>query len=303
MTTIATFTSHKQMIKNVSENYASVNKSSNKISADKQYESFHEMAPNDLRLSEDLTNQVELTANRITNNKLLTSKLNEYENTVQTIQQVTEDAMRFVQVAKDSSNDNTLAIKDISTNYINEVKRLLSSNFNGEYLFSGSKTNISPISHIESISNVLPDGTITSNYYLGDNVTSAQKVSSTQDLDYAITADNESFQKLFAAFHYAAKYEESKDKADLVKSFNLMDEAQKGLNEMVAVLGSNGETVERIIQNDEVAIIDQQAALTSITSVNPELEYPKLIMKIGKLQASFMVVARASEMFIGDYIR
>ncbi len=306
MTTIpiSTMASHKNMIKAAANTFESIKKIDTQIETGKEYQNFSEIKPDALKLLNDLTNKLNTDENRLKNNKFLASKLGEYENTIQRLQEVLIEGINFIQTTLNSPGKiNTAVVGEVSTQFINEIKGFLTNSFGGGYLFSGSKTDIYPISDIANISNIMPDGTITPNYYLGDDITPTQQISDTINLDYAITADNVVFQQFFAAFHYAKQFASTGDKKNLTESLRLLNEVTDGLNALMTALGSNSAILNRVIEDEESSIKTNQEIASSIIQIDPTFKYTELAPKIEKLQAIFMLTKKASEMFIGDYLR
>jgi flagellar hook-associated protein 3 FlgL len=295
---------HKRITGATTDSYRSIDKLSKQISSQKQYDQFSEVDPHTLRVLQDLETETKISETRIQNNILLDKRLGEYENTLSSLRDVLDETLNFVQIAKNPASGRNLPISDIANSFINQVKGFLNKTYEGRHIFSGSKTDVAPVEpNVALISNISANGTISANYYRGDNVTPTQQISEFQTIDYAITANNETFQKFFAALHLTKKFEETKDYSYIAKTNDLLQDVKHGLSNMLSVIGSHSDNIRRSMHDESMSLKAKKELKSSIIDTDIPTASTEFALKQAKLQALFMLTAKTADMSILGYLK
>ena len=82
---------------------------------------------------------------------------------------------------------------------MNELASLLNTQYDGRYLFAGSRTETAPVD-MSAYSNTTSATTADTSYYQGNDELASAKVSTSQSITYGVTADNTAFEQAMRAF-------------------------------------------------------------------------------------------------------
>jgi len=235
-----------------------------------------------------------------TNNQLNISKLNTADTALNAITDIA-DKMKAMIVSANGATITTGNLPQAMTDMINSLMSQLNVTFNGSYMFGGTNTAEPPVTQA-GINTVVP-GTPSANYYSGSQANAMIRADDTTTLDFPVRADNQAFQKIFAAAKLAINAATNKDTASMSQAQQLIQEGQSDLIAVRSQLGSASTNItavnNRLQQqvtywkqlSDDVSKTDIVAAATEVSS------YQAI------LQASFQVYARISQLKLSDYLK
>lgn len=234
-------------------------------------------------------------------NNLLSKKLSEMENSIMSLTEVVQEGLNLGYKAKDPVIGPILNSDALAKQGLEKIKNLLNNQFNGQYLFSGSKVSTSPSGDFVNTSNIV-SGNITANYYQGDDDINKARISEESTIEYGITANDPAMQKLIGAFHYIIEGKTTNNPAKYVQAMDLFNEAKVDINNLVAKLGNNSKIVENQIDMDNSLSIRMRELLQSVDEVDVTEAMGELVNSQVQLQAAYMLLVRATSITLADYL-
>lgn len=222
------------------------------ISSGYQHEKFRELAKDGaVELVVSLQSRLKETTAFSKSNSTVINRLNV---AAQSVDQLTDISEKFAVLLakKRSPSGDELPFSEEVNSFIKEAQNALNVNFEGLYLFSGSKTDTPPVADSVLFSSNLGDDNVpTSNYYQGDDFIASVQSSRSQNVSYGVTASNEAFQNLFGALHLGLEAEDLTG----IQQNELLEEATALINEaidgIVAVNASIKGTASRLENQNE----------------------------------------------------
>jgi flagellar hook-associated protein 3 FlgL len=303
ITRIATSTTQDQVRASMQVAQAKLGTISKQISSGEQSDTFLGIA-NDVS-TEAFLNVKNIWENanaKVKNNSLLQNKLAEQEKTVRGLQEVASKVKLFIQTVKSPESGSQVDVVGLAKNHLHEIKNLLSSQFNGQYLFSGAKVDINPTDDIVNVSNIVL-GIPTANYYKGDDVVSSSNISDKQNLEYGIKANDPSIQKLIASLHKAIEGKTLNDPTKYTDAAALGDQSHKELSSMISKVGSNSKAIESAVKEGEKAISKFNDFIKQVQKTDEIDVLTKLPEIQTQLQVAMMLLTRINSMSLADYIK
>jgi flagellar hook-associated protein 3 FlgL len=229
-------------------------------------------------------------------------KIDSIFNSLGDILQTAQNFKKSLQLENSSSasvNDLTRAARA----GLDSVQGSLNTREGAQFIFGGSKTDVEPVQDLNAKSNII-NGTPTANYYNGDDYKFKVAVNSTLNVEYGITAADDSFKNLIAAFNFAKNVEANggSNKTELANASNLLDKAIDGIINLRATIGANQEIAKQATEMQERTRDTLQKTLGEINS--PDIV--ALSIEISSLQASltatFQNFTSISRLRLTDYI-
>lgn len=129
------------------------------------------------------------------------------------------------------------------------VAAQLNVEYNGQYLFSGSKIDVKPVLDISRNTNLMLDLNKhelvpTANYYRGDGYINSIEIFPGEVVQYGITAADETFQKMIAGLHYMRDGLSDNNKEAINKGKQLLQTSISEIQEKIMQLGFADQLVE-----------------------------------------------------------
>jgi flagellar hook-associated protein 3 FlgL len=247
-------------------------------------------------------NAVNAMAARSRNNALLQNKLSEYDNAATNLQSIASRTKLLIQQAKDPVSGSAVDVIPLAKNLLNEAKSYLNTQFNGQYIFAGSKVNVPPIGDIENNTNIVLDNP-TSNYYMGDEVVTSSRISEETFLEYGIKADDSSFQKLIGSLHQVIEARTFGDESKYNDAITWAEESSKGLSMMLSKVGSSMEAIESHLKIDEQSALRMKDFLSNIEDTDIPEAMGELMAVQAQMQAAYMLLTKINSTSLADYMR
>ncbi|MCE2927323.1 MAG: hypothetical protein LW823_06770 [Rickettsiales bacterium] len=236
------------------------------------------------------------------NNRIAMTRLDTTDNVLgQTIETVT-NLKSLIMQRRNGAVSGNLAFPEQLDGLWRRITTELNTSLEGRYLFSGTRTDVPPVS-----ATVFPslrvDGVADDGYYAGSSDNITLRADDNLDITYNVRANEPGFQKVFAALAMARKGDQTNSQDDLIKAFNF---AEQGLNEIIsarAKVNANKVTLDQIV--------DRQTSLNLYwTGVKEEIVNADLVsvstqvaLNQGILQASFQSFARINSLRLVDFLR
>jgi flagellar hook-associated protein 3 FlgL len=204
-----------------------------------------------------------------------------------------------------SSSENSVAtLKSSASEILEEFSALLNTQYEGRYLFSGSRTDTPAVDTAEASYPVqTAPSTSDTSYYLGNADAATARTSSDQLIQYGVTADNPAFEKALRALNLLRGL--STDPIDTDSITEAQALIVDGLDGVLAIqtgLSLDAAAMERAAstQQDYVDYVSSQ--VSNLRDVDIAAVAAQLSAYETQLQASYSAIGRLQNMSILNYL-
>lgn len=195
------------------------------------------------------------------------------------------------------------AINATAAEMLNEAASLMNSQFEGRYLFSGSRVDTKPVD-VSSLAAATATSAADTSYYQGDDTVTSVRVSNDDVVSYGVLASDPAFEKTLRALNIVANMTVSPLDSDaLDAASDLVLEAIDGMTTVQTKLSLNSKMLERAeqIQTDYV---DQATSMASaLGDVDVAAVAASLSTYEAQVQAAYSAIAKVQALSLVDYLR
>ena len=201
---------------------------------------------------------------------------------------------------ENSPNADIVDLTLAANTALQNIEGALNAKDGPNFLFAGGKTNIKPVNDLINTNNFV-NGVVQTNYYSGDSFKTAVDVSSSQRIEYGVTAADDAFKNAIAALNLAKEAEES-GLGDLSATGDLLDQA---LEEAITARATLGNKIKAFEDNtffqEQLKSSFEQKLADKISPDIVELSI-EVAQREASLTASFQLFATISRLTLTDYI-
>lgn len=176
----------------------------------------------------------------------------------------------------------------------------LNVDFDGKYLFAGSKTDTAPVVLDPTFAGF---GGADDTYYQGDALELSVRADSGREVTYGMTADRSGFQELIGALRAALEGDGSDDRAMLESALDLVNAALPEIAGYRSELGVRGSALEQINLAHSDAEVYLQRQISDIEDVDLTAAITRMTQDQMVVEASMATIARLSQVSLADYLR
>jgi flagellar hook-associated protein 3 FlgL len=238
----------------------------------------------------------------IDNTEVALSRLNTTQVTMEKLIEVADDAKNLILLRRNPSNGESLDFNARMEALKTTAAALLNTTFEGRYIFGGTRTDTAPvISPIPTpVSTSVPDDS----YYVGSTENLTVRVETGFELEYNVRADNEGFQKLFAAMaHGQAGHNGNGNDTILGEAFDNIKSAIEDINATQTRVNSNIVIVTDVNERHSdlkgyLKGLKEGIINTDIVGVSTQIATDQAV-----LQGAFQSFATISRLRLIDFIR
>lgn len=233
----------------------------------------------------------------IANNTLVDQRLQSMESSVSQLVDIASSFRTLLVGALNANNATVSGIDVEATNLMQQVAGILNTDFDGRYLFAGSKTNTQPVD-LNAAGFVVPPSTYPSsadtNYYLGDGNTLATQAGPDLNLSYGVRANEAAFEKLIRSLHLVstAIVSPTPDAARLNEGLRLAEEAVKELTQMVSRIGVTRSAIDTANRGHDETLLYAEKTIGEIAETDLTKAITILSGDRSSLEASFATLAQ-----------
>ncbi|MFW0777623.1 MAG: hypothetical protein ACN2B6_07895 [Rickettsiales bacterium] len=236
------------------------------------------------------------------NNKLVVTRLDTTNAILgQVIDTVTSIKNLIIQRRNDSQA-GSLAFPEQLDGLWQSLVGELNTTLEGRYIFSGTRTNIAPVS-----STVFPElaesGVPDDNYYFGSSDDITLRADDNIEFTYNVRGNDPGFQKVFAALAMARQGDISNNDSDLATAFDL---AAEGLDEIIsaqAQVNANKISIEQVIERQTSLSFYWQGLKEEISNTDLVAVSTQVAINEGILQATFQTFSKINSLRLSDFLR
>lgn len=162
---------------------------------------------------------------------------------VDQIQNIASDVAQLITNRRNSASGSSIAVDLLGQAALERIASNLNVQFDGRFLFAGSKINTRPVENIFT-SNVNSDtGEVNARYYNGDSVKPVVRSSSTEEVEYGILANETAFQQLIGAVHLAIEGHNDSDDSLLADAMDMVNSA---ISNIASIRSTASTTLQRL---------------------------------------------------------
>jgi flagellar hook-associated protein 3 FlgL len=297
---VSTLAQHQSVLNNVSKVQSELSTLQRQISSGKKANTFSEL---DVRV--EVVNAVESKIRKAEqyqdSNNLIVSRLETTNGAVNGLIDVVTEIRRVMQTARSATTPQYPIFIQTLKNNMSVAAGLLNTNVGGQYIFSGSQTNVQPVT--VPVPEPYESGTPDAGYYNGDSVALDAQLSDSLSIEYGVRADDDTFQSLFAAIHLAIEGMELEDDTKIAAAIDLIAGSNDGLLGLQAKVNTNITIVNASNDQHAATVPYLQEFLSKDTDTDIVSATTKAAIDETVLQATFQVFARVSGLKLVDYLR
>ena len=310
---ISTVSIFNNTIKNFGTVQSEIADLTRQISSGREADSFKTLGGK-TRLVLGMESQLSSTEGYLNGNEVTLLRLNQMSASLSSLQDIATD-LRNNLLTKRSAAGEELPLEEISRSQLGQVRDALNASVSGRYLFAGGRTDTPPVGDIDETTNLLTSagnllsstsedgGTVSSNYYSGDEASVTVRATDQLTIEYGITASAEPFQKLIGALNYAIRGEVQNDDDEYELAVDLVNEALDGIANLKNQVNSNIQIINGIneLHHNFKTYLGQ--TLGEQTGVDVVEATTQLSLNQTLLQATFQNFARISSLKLSDFLR
>ncbi|WP_162916796.1 flagellin [Cohaesibacter haloalkalitolerans] len=202
-------------------------------------------------------------------------------------------------VSGTSSSDQLDTLKQNAAEYLEDLKLMVNTQYQGRYLFSGSMTDTAPVDLSAYSATDLT--TVNTDYYQGDSYIQSIRLDNGQQMNYGTTATIDGIEQAFRALSYVANGNLT-DTSELADVDALLVGAQDGIIAATSKAGSTSSRLQSYIQNEEDFIAEAKEMAKDETSIDVAEAAILATSYETQLEASFSALSKIINLKLVDYL-
>jgi flagellar hook-associated protein 3 FlgL len=243
------------------------------------------------------------TSNYIDNLTAAKSAVTAAETTLQNMTDLLTDANNLVTLARNANDAETrAALAPKAQSLAESFYSLLQTQYNGQYLFSGSNAQQTPISGVATAT-AYPGSPLSTTWYEGDTQLQSTISGAGLTLQYGVLGNDDAFAKMKAGLESLWYSLKNNDVTEMDNATSALDAAKTGLSSLlgqtggqlnsIALLATTHTDQKSFVSNqlDDLEKVDMSEALTTYSAQQ------------ATLQASLLVISKMNQTSLLDYLK
>lgn len=188
---------------------------------------------------------------------------------------------------------------------LEEFASLLNTQYEGRYLFAGTRTDTPPID-ISSTTYPAASSPSTADlsYFTGDSSKTSVRIADDQTVQYGITADEPAFEKALRALNLIRNMTVSPIDSDtLNEAQDLVIESLDGVLALQSGLSLDSATMERAVSHQQDYVDFAQTLTSNLRAVDVAAVAAQMSTYQAQLEASYSAIGRIQSLSLLDYLR
>ncbi|WP_338691094.1 flagellin [Bradyrhizobium sp. 26S5] len=204
--------------------------------------------------------------------------------------------------ATTGSSTATASVINYAQQAISQMQGLLNTQYDGEYVFSGARTDTAPadLSTFDTGTGSLT--TSDTSYYKGDSEIASVRVSDSQSISYGVTADNPAFEQVMRLLKYVGN-STTLSSSDISQALDLASNALDATSTVQAKLSTAASQIETASTNQSDYQNFAKTLSTNLTSVDVAAVTAQLSTYQAQLTASYSAISKIQSMNLASYLR
>ena len=243
----------------------------------------------------------------VSNNQTVDQRLQEMETAAGSLVDIAAEMRTSLLQAINLDNANQMGLDTQAQALLEQVASLLNTEFNGRFLFSGTKTDTRPVDFSDP-GFVPPPSTYPSTanttYYQGDQQILKVRVDPDNEIDYGIKADDPAIEKLIRGLHLTstAIISPVPDDTRLNEAVRVLQEALEELPVLLSGIGVTRGTIETANKQHDEAILYAEQSINDLGNTDWTEAITLLSADQTTLEASFAALAQMSQVSLLNFL-
>ena len=234
------------------------------------------------------------------NNSIVESRLQRMDQSVSSIFDAMTEMRNLVIQRNNAASGTAVPLAAVAQNLLDVVAGQLNVKENGRFLFAGTLTNTAPV--IFPVPDPTVFGTPDATYYQGNSTELTVRIDDAITIKYGMTADRTAFQEVIGALKAAIQGDATNNTTLLNTSLALADSALASLAGFRAEIGSDMSTIELAKQRNDDFLLFVEQSISDIVNVDIPAAITQLTTAETILQASFLTIARISNLSLTNFL-
>ncbi|MDH2382376.1 flagellin [Bradyrhizobium sp. CER78] len=204
--------------------------------------------------------------------------------------------------ATTGSSTATASVINYAQQAMSQMQGLLNTQYDGEYVFSGARTDTAPadLSSFDTGTGSLT--TSDTSYYKGDSEIASVRVSDSQSISYGVTADNPAFEQVMRLLKYVG-HSTTLTSSDISQALDLASAALDATSTVQAKLSTAASQIETASTDQSDYQNFAKTLSTNLTSVDVAAVTAQLSTYQAQLTASYSAISKIQSMNLASYLR
>ncbi len=226
------------------------------------------------------------------------SRLKTMDIAMQDALEIMDDLEDLIVLARNPSTRETIEFEGQVNSLKEQLASTLNQSFKGYYLFGGTRTDVEPV-----ITDPIPEGTtpgaLSNAYYQGAAENNVLRADERIEIEYDIRADDDAFQRAFAALALASR---STNDSSLAQAQEFATAALEDINTLRAELNADIVYAEDVSARHENLRLYWQGVSEEIINTDIVAASSKVAQDQAILQASFQAFATINQLRLSDFL-
>lgn len=203
------------------------------------------------------------------------------------------------------TDGSSASLSDSASELLQQMASELNTQYGGEYVFSGSKTDTQTVDVSDPpYATATATSSADTSYYQGDDGVAEVRVSDQQVVSYGITADNSTFEQALRALNMVANSSSSSvDSTTISAATTLIDSAIDDLSDLQAKLSSDSSTIESAGTEQSSYETFLSTMADDLTNVNVASVTAKVTTYQTQLEAAYAAISKIESLNLADYLK
>lgn len=204
--------------------------------------------------------------------------------------------------ASTGSSTETNSVIATAQQYLEQMGSLLNTQYDGQYVFAGGKTDTAPVDLTSFSSGTGSTTTSDTSYYSGDSEIASVRVSADQTVAYGVTADNSAFEKVMRVLKFVAN-SASLSSSDITTALDLASTALDDTAAVQAKLSSASSQIETASARQTDYKSFAETLSSDLTGVDVAAITAQLSTYQSQLTASYSALGKILSMNLSSYLK
>ncbi|MCA6102876.1 flagellin [Bradyrhizobium australafricanum] len=204
--------------------------------------------------------------------------------------------------ATTGSGTATASVINYAQQAMAQMQGLLNTQYDGEYVFSGARTDTAPADLSSYGTGTGSLTTSDTSYYKGDSEIASVRVSDSQSISYGVTADNPAFEQVMRLLKYVGN-STTLSSSDITQALDLASNALDATSTVQAKLSAAASQIETASTNQSDYQNFAKTLSTDLTSVDVAAVTAQLSTYQAQLTASYSAISKIQSMNLASYLR
>lgn len=204
--------------------------------------------------------------------------------------------------ASTGSSTESNSVIATAQQYLEQMGSLLNTQYDGQYVFAGGKTDTAPVDLTSFSSGTGSTTTADTSYYSGDSEIASVRVSADQTVAYGVTADNSAFEKVMRVLKFVAN-STSLSSSDITTALDLASTALDDTAAVQAKLSSASSQIETASARQTDYKSFAETLSSDLTGVDVAAITAQLSTYQSQLTASYSALGKILSMNLSSYLK